>query len=352
MRSSALRARIRLADDNVRVTLSFPDDEVRVEWRALQGQIYPNADLLVPMCLPLAMRLGLSLEIEAPISRCLMRTSLDAQSLLTTWDPSMRPVRVEAEEEIDEQIDVTSPHGSDRSASFFSGGIDSFYTALTHRGELDDLIFVRGFDISRGRDMVLERAQASNQSAACELGLPLLILDTDVRDMSRRFLRWSEFHGAAMAAASHLVGRRRVWVPGSLSVGYTHQYGSHPALDPLFSSNRVEIIYDGFEVSRVDKTRLVSQSAIALRHLRVCNAGDDRDLNCSRCEKCLRTLIALRISCGPRRFPSFARPLILADVAARRPIHVKDLWVQNLYAANDEAHDVRLITALLTSLRE
>ena len=70
--------------------------------------------------------------------------------------------------------------------------------------------------------------------------------------------------------------------------------GSHPAVDGLFSSQRITVIHDGARFSRFQKVRELASWPAALAALRVCpgqSAGIE--LNCGVCEKCLRTRLEL-----------------------------------------------------------
>jgi hypothetical protein len=73
-------------------------------------------------------------------------------------------------------------------------------------------------------------------------------------------------------------------------------YGTHPLLDPLYSSSDLRIRHDGIELSRLEKTRLIAGWDVALQNLRVCNQYRQYRsgrLNCGRCEKCVRTMLGL-----------------------------------------------------------
>ena len=72
---------------------------------------------------------------------------------------------------------------------------------------------------------------------------------------------------------------------------YPVPYGSHPQLDPLWSSSALEIRLTGGQWERHEKLAAVADELLVQRYLRVCwhNHGD----NCTRCEKCLRTEIVL-----------------------------------------------------------
>lgn len=242
--------------------------------------------------------------------------------------------------------------GRSGSAAFFSGGVDSFSTALSHLEDLAALVFVHGFDISIERTLLLARMSTALHLAGDELGTPVLDVETDIRRFSSGLLTWGEYHGAALAATALLLGSAfpTVFVPGSLSWDCVHPYGSHPALDPLFSTRAVGIVYDGFDHNRAAKTRAICASATALRWLRVCNSRDDFGYNCGRCEKCLRTMIGLRIAGQRLPLPSFPSDLDLSAVASRTVLRQRDLWEQNLDAAVRAGTDLPLIAALRASL--
>ena len=92
-----------------------------------------------------------------------------------------------------------------------------------------------------------------------------------------------------------LLGLDKVIVPASFSYNQLFSWGSHPVLDPLLSSANTEIIHDG-AVSRIAKTRFLIEKCIDLSNLRVCNVASD--YNCGKCEKCLRTMVAIELLGG------------------------------------------------------
>ena len=64
--------------------------------------------------------------------------------------------------------------------------------------------------------------------------------------------------------------------------------------DPLLSTSATTVVHDGAEATRVEKTRAVAESALALRSLRVCWRSRS-DHNCGDCEKCYRTMTTLSL---------------------------------------------------------
>ena len=110
---------------------------------------------------------------------------------------------------------------------------------------------------------------------------------------------WANRHnGAALAAVGHAatLGPAFLFIGGTYHVSNPVPVGSHPAVDGLFSSQRVTVIHDGSRFSRLEKVRELSRWPTALAALRVCpdNIGDRA--NCGQCEKCLRTRLELLAS--------------------------------------------------------
>jgi hypothetical protein len=102
------------------------------------------------------------------------------------------------------------------------------------------------------------------------------------------------YHGAALAAIALALAPNHglVYIASTYSYADLHPWGSHPLLDPLWSTEAVQIVHDGGE-TRVDKLRLLVQYPDVLARVRVCweNLGN---YNCGLCEKCVRTMLGLR----------------------------------------------------------
>ena len=107
-----------------------------------------------------------------------------------------------------------------------------------------------------------------------------------------------EWEGAAFAAIAHSLSKRytSVCISSTFDIRTMRPLGSHPLVDPYYSSSDLRIRHEGIKLSRFEKTRLISEWDVALNKLRVCNRdelyGPGR-LNCGECEKCMRTMLAL-----------------------------------------------------------
>jgi len=129
--------------------------------------------------------------------------------------------------------------------------------------------------------------------------------------------------------------------------------GSHPLLDPLWSTESVGIVNDGAEATRIQKIQWqIARSDVALRHLRVCWENQDSDYNCGRCEKCIRTMVNLEIAGVLKQCLSFDRPLDYRDVSrvALGSYVQRNLMAQNYEAALAAGSNPSLIRALRTCL--
>lgn len=70
-------------------------------------------------------------------------------------------------------------------------------------------------------------------------------------------------------------------------------YGSHPMLDPYYSSAHFQIEHHGTHMSRLEKTALVAEWHTGLHNIRVCQNNNSGTSNCGTCGKCIETMTAL-----------------------------------------------------------
>jgi hypothetical protein len=194
---------------------------------------------------------------------------------------------------------------------------------------------------------------AAMRRAADALGLRFVLVETDVRAFSDPFAPWSAYHGAALAATALLLAPTvgRALVPGDASYDDPSPFGSHPLLDPLWSTERVDVVFDGFEAGRLDKVRIVAGSEVALRYLHVCPRGWDAT-NCGHCEKCQRTMAALRAVGALERSATLPHDLDLDAVAARavRNPKIRTHWAEIVRSLDEEGRDAELARAIRASL--
>ncbi|MBC5825228.1 MAG: hypothetical protein GIX02_10465 [Candidatus Eremiobacteraeota bacterium] len=269
-----------------------------------------------------ALTIASRFAVEAPMSARLLRNLQRITELFVCWEPE----RFHSVE-IDATPAERTAHSGRTTAGFFSGGVDSFYTLLKHRDEITHLIFVTGFDIRLDDERLQADVLTAVRAAAAELGKPLIVVETNLRQCFDSFVSWPDHYcGAAIASVALLLSPlfHTVYVAASAGYKVLVPFGSHPLLDPLWSTEAVQIIHDGCEASRFQKVGAIAQSEVVRKTLRVCWHNTDGAYNCGSCLKCLHTMALLRAVGALESVRTFDRPLPLRSVAWEFGGHVID----------------------------
>lgn len=318
--------------------------ERHVVWYRTQASVSDDVEPFVVLSLFAAMRTGLPLRTVDAVSPLLLFKFQQIQEIFHGWDRTLRIVSIEASEK-KMQRPPTSGVGC-----FFSGGVDSFYSAIKQASHITNLIFVHGFDIPLSETNMLSSVTKSLHQAAEQLRVPLIEVESNLRSFTDRYLDWGFTHGGALASVALLLspGLSQVFIPSSYSYADLFPWGSHPLLDPLWSTEYMTLIHDGCEATRVEKIASFATHEVALRHLRVCWEYQGGKYNCGQCEKCLRTMIALRLAGVLHRCTTFDRPLDLGEVDQMRlrTVGAHKFAEENLAALEQSARDPALTLAL------
>ncbi len=260
--------------------------------------------------LPIAFLLGMQTRrrvvMEGPVSEPLL-ASLDAVGEdLCSWYPDLRAPRVHAPAAV-----APPPVRARGTATFFSGGLDSFYTAITHADEITHLVFVHGFDVGLDDCVLRDLVVARTREAAATLGKPLVEVETDLRHLSDRYANWAWYSHAGLVAVALLLSAHfsEILVPATLAIAHRPQALRGDADRETWSGGLARIRSDGAEATRPEKARAVADHAAAQEHLRVCWENRGGAYNCGRCPKCVRTLINLEAAGVRERFGTFPAEL-------------------------------------------
>jgi len=258
------------------------------------------------------------IQIDEPICPDLLNGLLTNAGWLHAWYPSdIKPVRIDAKKEA--RLPAVSAHK--QAASFLSGGIDSLATLgsnrlfypLDHPGAIRQCIVVHGFDIggleiSGEEGEIFGRTITSLAPIAQAAGVNLIPVFTNIRHLHDDVYFWMyKLHGAALAAVAHALSQRlaRVYIGSTVNIPYIDPWGSHPLLDSNYSSSDMRIYHDSIRLSRLEKVKIVAQWNAALQNLRVCTMNPPSQLNCGKCEKCIRTMTELLALGKLAQAPSF-----------------------------------------------
>ncbi|GAB4548798.1 MAG: hypothetical protein Tsb0014_43480 [Pleurocapsa sp.] len=340
--------RVRIIAEVIWENCDRPDEDIYFETTAEFGEdlhLNPNCWLLA--CTLVAMRYGEErIVIDAPISPEIKDGLINAMKCLIAWhggDRRVIPIEAPVETEV---LFPNKPH---RAAGFFSGGIDAL--AMIRDNHLNfapdsprwikDGILVYGILQGENKyDRSFHNVVNAVTAMAEDAGIKLIQVSTNAyahfRDLDPDFSFWRlEYMGSFLAAIASAFAPRFSIV----SIASTHDYlnlgywGSHPLLDPLYSSSNLQIRHENAALSRLEKTKLVGEWDVALKHLRVCNEKEsyqEGNYNCGNCEKCVRTMTAF-LSLGLlERITTFAQK----DVSQEKLLntcYLSDSYEENCY---------------------
>lgn len=288
-----------------------------------------RADPWLVALLPLAVTLGEPLRVAGTVDSRLFSNLHRVMQVWAAWYPGVSGVSIEADLAPDDDV-----AGAPRTAAFFSGGVDSFFTALRPGSDgapaeslpLDDLITVWGFDVPLAREEAGRRLRDRLGKAAAALERGFVDVVTNIRATRLASAPWGPLaHGCALAAVAHLLGTRYGRVLIAATGGYRdlHPWGSHPLTDPLLSSRTTAVVHDGAAFTRVEKTAVLADSPVALRTLRVCWRSES-DQNCGACGKCYRAMLILELLGALHRCATFPRGALDLRRAAR--VYCAESW--------------------------
>ena len=289
----------------------FPED--------LQSSQCKNGNPWLILMLPLACHFGEPITIDRPVDRALADNLKGLQQVWQSWYPELHIVDIHAKS-IASADRLHGPEAEERrTISCFSGGVDSFFTLFRHleraigdgSSTIDDLLTIAGFNTP----MEDFRQQQKDLAPAAEkLGRRLIPVMTNIRygaqpvatpySIEKSMIGYA--HGPLLAAIVHMLEPRykEFILPASHHFANLMPYGSHPLTDRLLSSAELSVVHDGASFARIERTQFIAQFDIALQTLHVCWQDYSRG-NCSRCQKCLRTMAALDLLGARDRAKSF-----------------------------------------------
>ncbi len=205
-------------------------------------------------------------------------------------------------------------------AMLFSGGVDAFATFFRLYGHKPALITIHGADITLEDQKQWDNVVRFNQTEPVLAPNAKHAIASNLRtfynykvDQLLESLAWwgNIQHGLALigltAPLSFAKGYDKIYIASTRSSHMEfNPWGSMPEIDNRVKWAGVTAIHDGFELMRQDKVDQIVRSANDLGTdvtLRVCYSDVKDGLNCSVCEKCLRTMFGIILTgSDPRRF--------------------------------------------------
>jgi hypothetical protein len=305
----------------------------------------PCADAFLAGCFPLAALHGEArIRIDGRPCPMLVEGVQTAHAWWSSWGGMPSPAPTIETLVRGHGVDLTSPR---RAVACLSGGVDGLHMLMRNRqlycpsdpAYIREAMFVHGFDIGKRfrkpENEHFRRALALLGPVAAEAGVRIIRCRTNLRHLPSKPGFWANRHnGAALAAVGHAAthGPAFLFIGGTYHVSNPVPVGSHPAVDGLFSTQRVIVMHDGSRFTRLDKVRDLARWPTALDALRVCPANIRDRPNCGECEKCLRTRLEL-LAAGVEETTAFGpslTPIELWDRAVPQPIGDRAIRYEDL----------------------
>lgn len=323
---------------------------------ALEGKVYPlwieasedlfqEPDFLLPLALLPAMKAGAPLRLPGRVSLRLLSSVQQIQDIYSMWESLFKRIPVEADTR---DRDAGRASGV---ACFFSGGMDSFHTLLKHQEEISHLIYLHRHP-PREDQSAAETNVRRVRRVAREMGKPVIEVDNNLYAFAHEaHINWKYYHGAWVASAALLFQHlfEKVLIAGSTTSNYDNlrPQGTHPVLDPLWSTELLEFHHDDCETRRVDKAARISESRVAMKHLQVCDRAEGK-YNCGVCKKCLRSMIALEAVGTLKRCETLPDEIDLETVSNLDLTSYSESYFakENLRTLKHNGADPKLIAAL------
>ena len=190
---------------------------------------------------PLAVTLGEPLRICAPVDRQLVEGIQHLMMTWRTWYSSYPVVPLE--------VDLLPDNGTElppKTVSLFSGGVDSFYTALRNQPDadtvrkqrIDDLLLIWGMDIPIANEESFRNKRDRMRAVADEFGKQLVDVATNLRSTHWDRAHFTKIaHGGLLAGAGLALEKRyrKVLIASSISYHSLVPWASHPFTDRLMN---------------------------------------------------------------------------------------------------------------------
>lgn len=251
--------------------------------------------------LPFGLQTGQAICLDMPVDAAFLENINAWIRRFKVWFPQIMDVEIEAPT-------VWSDEQGEKSFSFFSGGVDSWFTLLRHTvetegypqvGTVDHTLTAWGFDIPLSNRPAFDKIADDCRTSLEPLGVNPIFVATNIREHESSWWKthWGPItHGLGLAAVGHFLApvARRILIPSGDHFRDYPPQGSHPDTDHLLSSSRTPFVHDHPLYKRIEKIECISRHSDVLKGLRVC-WKQQSEKNCGTCEKCFRTMRALEI---------------------------------------------------------
>lgn len=254
-----------------------------------------------------AMERNEDLVLEGPISSRLFHNLQNFFiPMMAQAFPNLHRINIRPESLLDERADGREV------CTGFSGGIDSFATVIQHYVDessqgykITHLLFHNvgshgHWESANTRKLFTQRYQMVLPFAK-DIGLPLVMVDSNLSEVFK--IDFITMHSALNASIALVLQNKfqRYYYASAYKYADCSVRGiddiAHfdPLAFHLFSTEGLDCVSTGCQMSRVEKTNMVATYEPSFRYLNVCVDPAFEGRNCSICFKCSRTILTLEL---------------------------------------------------------
>lgn len=239
-------------------------------------------------------------------------------------------------------VDLSQPiDDNPKTACFFSGGVDAFATLFAHIEEKPDLITIWGADIRTWEVKEWEKVINQISEVAQTFNLKSFTIKSNFTEMLNYSALapliygsgdnwWHGFQNgigiiSLAAPLAYINNYYKIYIASSYTAKDKVTCASHPTIDNNVRYSFCRISHDQYEFNRIQKLEHILKymnSQNTYFPLRVCYQ-ESRGENCCRCEKCLRTLVAILLigdNPGKYGFKDFKKAIKRSKIKTLRKI--------------------------------
>jgi hypothetical protein len=253
---------------------------------------------ILSMIAPIAWGIGADIEIDS-LDESYLKSLHIVREVLAKWYP-----RFSSSGTLNVRSVVRNRFGGNGTGLLFSGGLDAVTSYARHKDDKPDLISVWDCDPRLHEEEKWSCVIGAARLLAERDGVNYLQIRSNLTYFNERLLNyefgfssWYEevAHGLLLlsmcAPITAARGIGRVLIASSNPQDRLEPWGSHPEIDNNVSWADVAVVHDALEMSRQQKmSYMCATNRQYLTDMKVCHYSP---VNCTRCEKCARTIVGL-----------------------------------------------------------
>lgn len=256
--------------------------------------LYTGVEGIISLFIPHCILTGKTISSEIPVDEIFINNIQNLVPIFRNWHNNNN-LQLKLNFSIKKNLESSNK----KTISTFTMGVDSFYTLFSNIDKIDAILFVVGFDIKLSQKKLLEETIENLKKVSEMYNKKLIICDTDLKNKIYHGtgFDWGQyFHGPALFNIIYSLNDYGQLIIPSSHINKDYIWGSTFQCDKYYSSTKLNIIHDGY-LTRNDKIEYITNFDITcLDYLRVCWKNPGQVYNCSKCEKCCRTMFPIFIN--------------------------------------------------------